>query len=53
MPAIWHLNSIDIELDTEDTEAFINACKLMGPTFGGINLEDIIPLDTVRAKLSM
>ncbi|WP_299026586.1 NADP-dependent malic enzyme [uncultured Sulfitobacter sp.] len=35
------VNSIDIELDTEDTEAFINAVKLMGPTFGGINLEDI------------
>ena len=35
------VNSIDIELDTEDPEAFIQACKLMGPTFGGINLEDI------------
>ncbi len=35
------VNSIDIELDTTDTEAFINAVKLMGPTFGGINLEDI------------
>ena len=35
------VNSIDIELDTEDSDAFINACKLMGPTFGGINLEDI------------
>ncbi|MDX1743648.1 MAG: malic enzyme-like NAD(P)-binding protein, partial [Ruegeria sp.] len=35
------VNSIDIELDTEDTEAFVNAVKLMGPTFGGINLEDI------------
>ena len=35
------VNSIDIELDTEDPEAFINAVKLMGPTFGGINLEDI------------
>ncbi|MEP0964855.1 MAG: NADP-dependent malic enzyme [Roseobacter sp.] len=35
------VNSIDIELDTEDTEAFISAVKLMGPTFGGINLEDI------------
>ena len=35
------VNSIDIELDTEDTGAFIQACKLMGPTFGGINLEDI------------
>ena len=35
------INSIDIELDTEDPEAFINAVKLMGPAFGGINLEDI------------
>ncbi|SDH34404.1 NADP-dependent malic enzyme [Alloyangia pacifica] len=35
------VNSIDIELDTEDPEEFIKACKLMGPTFGGINLEDI------------
>lgn len=35
------VNSIDIELDTEDADAFINAVKLMGPTFGGINLEDI------------
>jgi malate dehydrogenase (oxaloacetate-decarboxylating)(NADP+) len=35
------VNSIDLELDTEDPEAFINAVKLMGPTFGGINLEDI------------
>ncbi|MGO4914598.1 NADP-dependent malic enzyme [Pseudogemmobacter sp. W21_MBD1_M6] len=35
------VNSIDIELDTEDPEAIIAAVKLMGPTFGGINLEDI------------
>ncbi len=35
------VNSIDLELDTEDPEAIINAVKLMGPTFGGINLEDI------------
>ncbi len=35
------VNSIDIELDTEDTDAFCNAVRLMGPTFGGINLEDI------------
>ncbi len=35
------VNSIDIELDTEDPDEFINAVKLMGPTFGGINLEDI------------
>lgn len=35
------VNSIDLELDTEDPDAFCNAVKLMGPTFGGINLEDI------------
>ena len=35
------VNSIDIELETEDVDAFCNAVKLMGPTFGGINLEDI------------
>ena len=35
------VNSVDIELDTEDPTEFINAVKLMGPTFGGINLEDI------------
>ena len=35
------VNSVDIELDTEDPDEFINAVKLMGPTFGGINLEDI------------
>lgn len=35
------LNSIDIELDTEDPDEFCKAVRLMGPTFGGINLEDI------------
>ena len=35
------VDSIDLELDTEDTDAFINAVALMGPSFGGINLEDI------------
>src|SRR6266511_1704181 len=30
-----------LEIDTRDTEAFINAVKLLEPTFGGINLEDI------------
>ena len=35
------VNSIDIELDTEDPDEMIRAIKLMGPTFGGINLEDI------------
>ena len=35
------VNSIDIELDTEDPDEFIKAVRLMGPSFGGINLEDI------------
>ncbi|MEM6728693.1 MAG: phosphate acyltransferase, partial [Pseudomonadota bacterium] len=35
------INSIDLELDTEDVDAFVQAVRLMGPSFGGINLEDI------------
>jgi malate dehydrogenase (oxaloacetate-decarboxylating)(NADP+) len=35
------VDSIDIELATEDPDAFIAAVKLMEPSFGGINLEDI------------
>ena len=35
------VDSIDIELATEDPQAFIEAVALMEPTFGGINLEDI------------
>jgi len=35
------VNAIDIELDTEDADEIIKAVSLMGPTFGGINLEDI------------
>ncbi len=35
------VNAIDIELDTEDPDEIINAVRLMGPSFGGINLEDI------------
>ena len=35
------VDSIDIELATEDVQRFIDAVELMEPTFGGINLEDI------------
>ena len=35
------IDSIDIEVDTEDPDAFIAAVRYLGPTFGGINLEDI------------
>src|SRR5258708_1913407 len=35
------VNSIDLEIDTKDVDAFIGAVRYLGPTFGGINLEDI------------
>ena len=35
------VDSIDIEVDTEDAEKFIEAVALLEPSFGGINLEDI------------
>jgi malate dehydrogenase (oxaloacetate-decarboxylating)(NADP+) len=35
------IDSIDLEVDTEDPDAFINAVRYLGPSFGGINLEDI------------
>ena len=35
------VDSIDLEVATEDPEEFVNAVKYLGPSFGGINLEDI------------
>ncbi|MBM3607185.1 MAG: NADP-dependent malic enzyme, partial [Alphaproteobacteria bacterium] len=35
------IDSIDLEVETEDPDAFINAVRYLGPSFGGINLEDI------------
>jgi malate dehydrogenase (oxaloacetate-decarboxylating)(NADP+) len=35
------VDSMDLCVDTEDPDAFINAVRYLGPTFGGINLEDI------------
>ena len=35
------VDSIDIEMASEDPEALIEAIALMEPSFGGINLEDI------------
>ena len=35
------INSIDIEVDTEDAADFIDTVSLIANTFGGINLEDI------------
>src|SRR5213595_3494875 len=35
------VDAIDLEVDTEDVDAFIAAVRYLGPTCGGINLEDI------------
>lgn len=35
------VDSIDLEVATEDVNAFINCVALLEPSFGGINLEDI------------
>ena len=35
------IDSVDIEVATENPDEFINAVKFLGPTWGGINLEDI------------
>src|ERR1700719_2049854 len=35
------VDAIDLEIDTTDVEAFINCVRYLGPSFGGINLEDI------------
>uniref|UniRef100_A0A3B0JAF8 NADP-dependent malic enzyme n=1 Tax=Wolbachia endosymbiont of Aleurodicus floccissimus TaxID=2152762 RepID=A0A3B0JAF8_9RICK len=35
------IDAIDIEVDTENIEDFINAVRYLGPSWGGINLEDI------------
>ena len=35
------IDAVDIEVDTEDPEEFINCVKLLGSSWGGINLEDI------------
>lgn len=35
------IDVFDIELDTQDPQKIIETVKLMEPTFGGINLEDI------------
>src|ERR1700728_3009042 len=33
------IDGIDLEVSTEDVEEFINCVRLLGPSFGGINLE--------------
>jgi malate dehydrogenase (oxaloacetate-decarboxylating)(NADP+) len=35
------VDGIDLEIDTSDVDEFINCVRFLGPSFGGINLEDI------------
>ena len=35
------IDAFDIEIDETDPDKFIEICKAIAPTFGGINLEDI------------
>ena len=53
------VDAIDLELDTEDAQRFIDAVALMEPSFGGINLEDIAAPDcfvieqTLRERMNI
>jgi malate dehydrogenase (oxaloacetate-decarboxylating)(NADP+) len=53
------VDSIDLELDTEDCHKFIEAVALLEPSFGGINLEDIAAPDcfvieqTLRERMNI
>ncbi len=53
------VDSIDIELDSEDVDRLISAIEIMEPSFGGINLEDIkapecfIIEQTLRERMSI
>ncbi len=35
------IDGIDLEVATEDVDEFVNCVRYLGPSFGGINLEDI------------
>lgn len=35
------VDSIDLEVATENIDEFVNSVRFLGPSFGGINLEDI------------
>lgn len=35
------IDGLDLEVDTRDVDEFINCVRYLGPSFGGINLEDI------------
>ena len=41
MKKFGDVNGVDLEVNTTDKEEFINCVKLIGSSYGGINLEDI------------
>ena len=53
------VDSIDIEVKTEDAQRFIDCVELLEPSFGGINLEDIAAPDcfiieqTLRERMNI
>jgi malate dehydrogenase (oxaloacetate-decarboxylating)(NADP+) len=53
------VDAIDIEVDTEDAQRFIDCVELLEPSFGGINLEDIAAPDcfiieqTLRERMNI
>ncbi len=47
------VDSIDIEVATEDCKAFIDAVALLEPSFGGINLEDIAAPDCFEIEQTL
>jgi malate dehydrogenase (oxaloacetate-decarboxylating)(NADP+) len=53
------VDAIDIEVNTEDAQRFIEAVELLEPSFGGINLEDIAAPDcfiieqTLRERMNI
>ncbi len=53
------VDAIDLEVDTQDCDAFIDAVALLQPSFGGINLEDIAAPDcfvieqTLRERMNI
>ncbi|MFL6736631.1 MAG: NADP-dependent malic enzyme [Sphingomonas sp.] len=53
------VDAVDIEVNTEDAQRFIDAVELLEPSFGGINLEDIAAPDcfiieqTLRERMNI
>lgn len=43
------IDVFDLELDTRDPDAFVEAVRMLSPTFGGINLKDLSAPDGLAA----